>query len=168
MTKSLVIRCALEDSPSIGIVGRSIAKRQQSQTGNTIVVPVHDDVSFVSSLIVLKDGVDISSVSEHIPAQKLVEAANVAVKGSITGTAGERAYLELTLDHPNQSQSGNYTCKISGIDSVGHSVTASGSIDVRALTPTLDDVVSAMYANEIQQTADVAQVKADNKVDLAF
>ena len=49
-----------------------------------------DDVAYVTSVTVKKDGADIALINEHFPAKSLANSANLKVSGSLSGTGGEK------------------------------------------------------------------------------
>ena len=49
-----------------------------------------DDVAYVTSVVVKKDGADIALINEHFPAKSLTNSANLKVSGSVSGTTYER------------------------------------------------------------------------------
>ena len=84
------MRCGVTDtsSGSGGLVG----KRSSFVT---------DDVRIVTSLIVTRDGQDVASVSEHLPAQALADVGSVKVEGRVDNNVlGEKGSVYVLYIFP--------------------------------------------------------------------
>ena len=141
--KSLTLTCSIGDSTTtphdrVGHLIDALTRRRAT-----------NDIKFVSSLVVLRDGTDIASLSEHVPATAFADLDNMVVNGSIPGTSGELALLTLRWDHPKLNQQGNYTCQVTGYDQIGHAVLFFGSASVEMVAPTTDDLVYQIYTQEL-------------------
>jgi len=150
LTSNVTLRCDVKDillPPSGGLVGRSlpvssqpVEKRDKAQSTNAM--------QFILSVMVTKDGQDVASVSEHVPARVLWNnSANVKVAGDLSGTHG---YLEVSLQYPDRSQTGQYRCDVTGIDAAGHSDVINSSVTLDEGEVTLDDLVDHLHTLEIQ------------------
>jgi len=137
-TTSHTLRCSLNDSASTPqvIVGRDLTHTDTN-------------VKFITSILVLRDGKDIATISEHVTARAQSDLGNLQVKGQIYNLPTERGYLELTWDYPTSSQAGSYECQVDSINSAGHHVVYSTSLELEAKQPTLDDVVSHVHALQL-------------------
>ena len=86
LTHSLSLRCSLSDSvwqvlttsPSPLVIGK------RGQQGSD------DNIRFVTSLVVSRDGQDVASVSDYVPAKAVSGENNLQVQGAVSKTAGER------------------------------------------------------------------------------
>ena len=78
LTSNLNLHCNLSDT---AVSGGIIGKRDTSQT--------YDNMVSVSSMIIMKDGHDVASVSSSVPAHIMDGSTNVQVLGSVAGNAGE-------------------------------------------------------------------------------
>merc|ERR550534_1525284 len=108
LTRRLTVTCAVSDvSASNAIIGRRDAGSSQSP----------DDLQYVTSLAVWRDGLALASVTEHSAATALGDLANITVTGSLNGTKG---LLTLTWLFPGQGQAGEYTCEGAGVTAQGH------------------------------------------------
>jgi len=150
LTSNVTLRCDVKDillPPSGGLVGRSlpvssqpVEKRDKAQSTNAM--------QFILSVMVTKDGQDVASVSEHVPARVLWNnSANVKVAGDLSGTHG---YLEVSLQYPDRSQTGQYRCDVTGIDAAGHSDVINSSVTLNEGEVTLDDLVDRLHDHELQ------------------
>ena len=82
LSPSLTLTCQLDDTATSGsIVGR----RDVSQTA--------DNMASISSVIIMKDGSDVASVSSTQSAHVMDGSTNVLVSGSITGNPGKSRHV---------------------------------------------------------------------------
>jgi len=157
LTHSLSLRCSLSDSvwqvlttsPSPLVIGK------RGQQGSD------DNIRFVTSLVVSRDGQDVASVSDYVPAKAVSGENNLQVQGAVSKTAGERGYLSLTWSEPSTSQAGNYSCVIHGIDDQGHSVTFTAYTDVQVAEVSMTDLLEHIHKLEmdnLQQQAILGHV----------
>ena len=88
LTSDLTLRCRLSASATSGPV---IGKRDVLNVGQYLT-----DVAEVTSIVVMKDGKDVASVSHVGPAHLMTSDGNIQVSGSIKATASE-----LGMYHPH-------------------------------------------------------------------
>ena len=99
LTDQLTLRCDIRDtSASANIVGR----RDVTETT--------DNVEEVTSIIVMKDGQDVASVSHFLSPHVMDNTSNIRVSGSVSKATGGNGYLELTINNPTP---GEYLCEAS-------------------------------------------------------
>merc|ERR1712110_34162 len=147
LTHSLGVRCSLEDSvwqklttttdPTAAVIGKR----------NTQTTP--DNVQFVTSLVVSRDGQDVATVSDYVPVKALADQGKLVVTGGISKQPGERGYLSLTWSEPTTDQAGNYSCTVSGIDDQGHAVTYTTSTNVQVGEISLNDLLEHVHKLEM-------------------
>ena len=95
-------------------------------------------VKFVTSLIVMRDGHRVASITEHTPPAVHQDLDNLKVKGQITGSSG---FIHMTWTYPSDAQAGIYTCQSSGLTTGGHFVNLEVNVEVRVATPNCNDLV---------------------------
>lgn len=135
LTETLVLRCSLHDTAALGgPVGR---RQADSHQVSSLV-----NVQQVSSVLVTLGGRDVASLITGSRPLKLNNATNLGVSGSLTPSGDEVAHLMLTWTQPSSGQAGEYTCKINGIDGVGHNVKLSVPVQVAYGPPSMDDLVN--------------------------
>jgi len=169
VTQDLTLRCDLHDTaPSVsgGLVGR---RRREtfdsldSQTDSSITADSQqlldpkrstmtnssENVDFVTSLVISRDGQDLASVSEHVSAKPMVSSPDFTVTGSMSTQPGERGFLQLTWRHPTGSQTGTFRCDISAVSRSGHSFDFSTSLQVdQGEDVTFQDLVEKLLKME--------------------
>lgn len=111
----------------------------------------NEDVPFVTSMVISRDGVDIARISEHFPISHLVPGFTVT--GHVTSEAGERGKLQLTSDLPTQTDAGTYRCDIATLSSHGHNVVFSQSIKVMKEEVSINDLVKKLITLEREKEA---------------
>ena len=128
------------------------------------------DVSFVHSLIMTKDGVDVASVTEHTAATVVNKTPDITVTGHIPGTGADKAVLEVSWKYPGPDQSGNYQCTVLGTDQFGHFQTFKQSVEISDADVTMNDVIGFIHqlklTNDLYKT-DIASLKQSNDLQAA-
>ena len=143
----MTIRCSLHDTGSPG--SGSLVYQQDDPAQSPVqsdLTNTAEDVDFITSIVVSRDGVDIAAVSVHVPARSLVTSPDLEVKGQLTDQPGERGFLEMTWKQPTSLQSGKYRCVVDSIDMVGHSFDFSGTLDIDEEEVSVGDLV--MYVQD--------------------
>jgi len=147
LTQQMTLRCSLSDGAS------THAPTTAAPSGGSLVgrrdAP-GDDIKFVTSVVVARDGLDIASVSEHVAARGLADAGSLSVEGKITNTVGERGFLELTWEDPGMTQLGNYTCVVAGVDDVGHNVVYTTYSFVAQADLSIMDLIPYIHAQQVK------------------
>ena len=146
LTNSVTLRCAIEDSaPSSNIIG----KRDVTETT--------DNVLQLTSVILMKNGLDLASVNTAQDAHVMAAASNVQVSGSVAGTSGRTGYLEMTISDPMVNQTGEFVCEANAMADTGHSVRFSTSIEVLSSAPSMTDVIA--FVKELSQKNQLLESK---------
>jgi len=153
LTSNLNLHCNLSDTAASGGI---IGKRDTSHT--------LDNMVSVSSMVIMKDGHDMASVSSSVPAHVMDGSTNVQVLGSVLGNSGENGFLQLNIAAPSVNETGEYICEVNAVSQSGHIVTFSSSLEVEAVQPTVADLVA--YVQELQKT--VAELKSKDQTVVAF
>jgi len=137
LTGTITLRCSLNDTAaSANLIGR----RDVTQTA--------DNMAEVSSIIVMKGGVDVASVSHSHGARVIGVAPSLTVAGDLTGSAGEKGFLQLTYKVPSTPQSGEFVCEVNAIGDNGHAKIFSTSLEVNISEPTVPDLIR--YIRELE------------------
>jgi len=137
LTGTITLRCSLNDTAaSANLIGR----RDVTQTA--------DNMAEVSSIIVMKGGVDVASVSHSHGARVIGVAPSLTVAGDLTGSAGEKGFLQLTYKVPSTPQSGEFVCEVNAISDNGHAKIFSTSLEVNISEPTVPDLIR--YIRELE------------------
>lgn len=95
----------------------------------------------VMSLLVMKDGNDVASVSRLQPAQVMDASGNVEVEGSVNASGTQRGFIQVQIKNPDSAQLVRFVCEINVINNAGHVTTLSRSLKVGETTPTLADLI---------------------------
>lgn len=98
-------------------------------------------VAAVTSLVVMRDGDDVASVTATRPARATRPWDDLHVTGDLHGHGGD---LQLTFTNPNVNQSGQWSCEANAISDSGHAVTFDTPVEVSLTTPTSHDVIAAV------------------------
>jgi len=143
LTDRLVLRCSLNDTQGLpdgngGIIGR----RDVTSTVS--------DVAHLVSLVVLRNGQDLATVSQFAAAHALLDVNTAQVIGEIAGATGERGFLEVTILSPGEDQSGNYSCEANGIDQGGHNIVFSKHFEIGYKNPDVTDIIKAVHDQDIR------------------
>jgi len=144
LTQQMTMRCSLEDNSPTGpgaIVGRS-------------VTTTATDVSYLTSLVLMKDGAEIAHVTIQTPA-KAMNNAQVKVGGKLDTNNREKGYLEVTWQYPIDGDAGEFTCEANGMTSAGHNVVFSKTLEVQVKQPNTSDLVRTIH----QLMMDVAHLE---------
>ncbi|XP_005101068.3 uncharacterized protein LOC101863352 [Aplysia californica] len=147
----MTLRCSLNDTAmtvNAGLVGR----RDVTQTLN--------NVQHVTSLVVTRNnGEQVASVTQFDPAKALVDLASLQVTGDVSGTSGEKGYIELTWLYPSAAQAGEYVCEVNAIGDVGHNIVFSTTLEIGVTTPTIDDLVN--HIKDLENDTSSTRTKID-------
>jgi len=143
LTQALTLRCSLNDttvaSPSGGLVGRRD------------VMSTADNVQALISLVVLRNGLDLASISSYSSGVTVLgDVGLLNATGSIPGEKGEKGYIELTWSYPGEAQSGNYSCEANGITTIGHTVRFLTSLQMPVKNPGLSDLIQYVHDRQIK------------------
>jgi len=146
LSDSVSLRCSLKDSsPSApgAIVGRSLTS---SDVTDRRVATDTTDIEYVTSMVISKNGADVATLTEHIPAKAFSNYSDVTVTGSLARSQGEKGFLQVDVHFPRQQESGEYMCEVTGVDDKGHSYDFTQSLEVTTQDITLDDVVQNLVS----------------------
>lgn len=180
---NLNLRCVLEDTlTSSSVIGR----RSNSHTQNIPDITNLDtypstrnivsskstveNAKFILSMFMYMDGTDIASVSEHVPARAVTNSSNLSVSGSIPGVNGEKGLLEVNITYPREDQAGNYSCLVTAIDDIGHTIVYSTSVAIDITSPTINDlvhIVQNMRQEDIRNKGEITRLQQEEAVKQA-
>jgi len=170
VTDSLALRCGVKDGAptgTSGIIGKrdvmhDVISTDYDISSATSFGHTYSDISkrdvktsdivIVGSIAIVKNNVDVASITEHVAAKVFNNNGGVHVTGNVTASGAERGFLQVTWDYPDSSLSGSYQCVINGYDVDGHFHTLTETVDVDDNEVNLNDVVSYMH-----------QLKLDNE-----
>lgn len=148
LTQDFKVRCSLRDTAVSGsIIGRrsvqhSVPAPRKGLTSTT------DNVDFVTSMVISRDGVDLATITEHIPAKALGNFTGLQVSGSLSGQAGVKGYLEVRWRHPSALQAGNFRCDADTVNGQGHSFDFSQTLEVMDEEISFTDLVQHVLQME--------------------
>jgi len=156
LTSDFTLRCGLENVgiPPVGKrnlqdnkIVTATGMNGQDKSSSRFVQHTDEDMQYVTSVIVSRDGVDLGILTEHFPARATSDATGVKVTGQLksSGTSNEIGYIELTWKHPTLSQIGNYRCEIATLSPEGHSIDFSENLNISAEDISIDDLVSYVH-----------------------
>jgi len=103
--------------------------------------------AYVTSVVILRDGKDVASITPFTPATAILDKASLNVTGAISTSSG---YLELTWPLPGQEQGGNYTCEVNGIVGAGHNEVLTKSLVMPVEAPSLSQLTSHIHDQEVK------------------
>lgn len=133
LTQTLSMRCSLNDTAD-AFVGGVVGKRDVTQTASNMQV--------VTSLVITRNnGEHVATIFGQQPAKALADLSNLKVDGDISGSVGERGYIELTWQYPGTDQVGEYVCEINAVDNQGHNVVFSTSAEIGERQPTIGELM---------------------------
>jgi len=98
------------------------------------------DLRFVTSLVIIRNGVEIASITPFAPVYAPADAGKMNASGIVSSQHGAQGHLELTWTYPDSGQSGNYTCEVNGVNSVGHTIKYTADLSIPVREPTLADI----------------------------
>jgi len=161
VTTNLTLTCKLQDT----MVGPAIGKRSVPRYHNVIsggegqagmaddleddtmspksVTQTAENMPFVTSIIISRNGVDLASISDHFPARPHI--SDVTVSGHLFSGQGERGLLQITWTHPTQEAAGNYLCDVSTLSAQGHVIAFSQTVNVAEAEVTMSDLVREFH-----------------------
>jgi len=148
LTDVITLHCSVNDTAASASV---IGKRDVTITT--------DNVAEVSSVVIMKNGQDVASVSHAMGAHVMDGSTNTQVTGSVTAGSEGKGYLQLTIQNPTVNQTGEYTCESMAVSKTGHGVTFSTSLEVSSSAPTVADLVT--YIRDLKQKYNDLQSKVD-------
>lgn len=139
ITSSITIRCNLDDTTTgsdVSLIGRDVSATL-------------DNIHQLSSIVLMRNGVDIASMTQVFPARAL----NTSSKLQVTGDLNQR-FIEITVDYPSDSMSGEYFCEINAVNDVGHAVVFTKSLEIGAQKPTFDDLIDEIRKLRIEKESE--------------
>jgi len=119
----------------------SMEKRSVNQTA--------ENMKFVMTMVITRNGVDLATISEHFPVKPLVP--EVTVTGHLTNGQAERGKLQMTWPHPSQAEAGNYQCVIDTLSPEGHSIIFSQTLNIAEAEVSISDLSSKMHKLELEK-----------------
>jgi len=153
-----------EDLPSDDVTRPGdLSNLDDRQMTKKSVTHTDDDVQFVTSILVTRNGVDIASLSEHFGVKQL--SPDVIVTGHLTAGRGERGMLQITWSHPTQAEAGIYTCDVITLSAQAHGVTFSQTINITEAEVTMNDLVSEFHRMKLEKEKmekTISELKNDN------
>jgi len=147
LTKSVTMRCSLNDTDLIPTAGGVIGKRDVTQTS--------ENMKTITSLVITRSNGDhVATVIQGQPPRALADLGNIHVTGQIgnTGNPGEEGYIELTWDYPTSQQAAEYMCEVNTISALGHNVVFSSSLEIGEQVPTIGELVGLVQNLEKDKT----------------
>jgi len=150
LTKSMTLRCSLNDTDPVPTGGNIVGKRdvqyspENMQTLTSIVI-TRNNGDPVASLI----------TGQQPKAQTDLNKIQVSGSLSVTGAPGEEGYIEVTWNTPTTAQAGEYVCEINAINGQGHPVTFKETVEVIETAPTIGQLIG--YIQNLTQTKDHIQ-----------
>jgi len=161
LTPVLTLHCGLQKTAT-GATNSIIGRRDTDSLSRRDVTSTTDDMTEVSSLIIMRNGKDLASISHKSPAHLINSSSNLQVSGVVQSGGVEEGYLDLTIHQPTQSDLGELTCEINAVAQTGHSQVFSTSVEVNARPPTLADMVS--YVKQLEGRVQQLEHKENGKV----
>ena len=110
-----------------------------------------EDMPFVTSMVISRDGLDLATVSDHFPISQL--APGFTVTGHLTSEAGERGSLQLTFALPTQADAGTYRCDVTTLSGQGHTVMFRQSVEGMKEEVSINDLVKKLITIEMEKEA---------------
>jgi len=183
VTDSLALRCGVKDGAptgTSGIIGKrdvmhDVISTDYDISSATSFGHTYSDISkrdvktsdivIVGSIAIVKNNVDVASITEHVAAKVFNNNGGVHVTGNVTASGAERGFLQVTWDYPDSSLSGSYQCIITGYDVDGHQHMMTETVDVDDNEVTLNDVVRYIHQLKLdneQQKQSIEQQKLIN------
>ena len=135
LTDLLTIRCSLRDT----ITGRDVTQ-------------TNDNVRQVTSIMLMHNGEKMASINRPSSPQHISGSTTFLVKGSLTGTSGDQAYLEVDIRGPRSRDTGEFTCQIEAVGAT-QPVTFSDTVEVSSEQPTLADLSTILREMKTTQRA---------------
>jgi len=115
------------------------------------VTQTDDNMDFVTSIIISKDGKDLATITEHVPATSLDGASGFQVYGQLSGLTGGKGYLQLVWTHPGPAEAGNYRCDIDALTNRGRSFDFTKTLSVSEEEVTMQDLVTHLQKAELDK-----------------
>ena len=113
------------------------------------VTQTADDILYVTSMVISRNGQDLVTISEHFPLKQLTP--DVIASGHVTGGQEERGMLQLTWPHPSQAEVGVYQCDVETLSVTGHGVKFSQTLNIAEAEVSINDLVTKMHQMEIEK-----------------
>jgi len=113
------------------------------------VTQTADNVQFVTSIVLSRNGQDIATISEHFPVKQLIP--DVEVTGNLKAGQGERGMLQLTWPFPSQAEAGDYKCDVIALSAQGQTVIFSETLKVAQAEVSFSDLVSKVHQLELEK-----------------
>jgi len=136
LTKSMTLRCSLNDTDPVPVSGGVIGKRDTQYTP--------ENVQTLTSIVITRNNGDhVASLITGQQPHAQTDLTNIQVNGSLslTGEPGEEGYIEVTWNYPQTAQVGEYVCEINAITALGHPVTFKDTVEVIETTPSIGQLI---------------------------
>lgn len=147
LTSAMTMRCSLNDTVDVsGTTSTSniVGKRDVSQTT--------ENLQSVTSIVITRNNGDPVATVINGNARAQTDLALMTVKGDTSGALGERGYLELQWQYPGTAQTGEYVCEVNAVNSQGHNVVFSTSVEVGESMPTIGELMGHVLALDKEKT----------------
>jgi len=120
------------------------------------VTQTDDNMAFITSILISKEGKDLATITEHFPATSLDGASGFQVSGQLSGLTGVKGHLELVWPHPGPAEAGVYTCDIDALNNHGRSFVFTKTLSVSEEEVSIQDLVTHLQKAEqnLQNTID--------------
>jgi len=124
-----------------------------------------DNVRFVTSILISRDGVDVASISDHFGVRQLVK--DVMVTGQLTGVHGVGGELQITWPHPTPSEAGEYRCDVDTFSAQAHSIIFSQTINIAEAEVSMSELVNEVHRLKLEkEQMEKTMTNTFNKLDL--
>jgi len=141
LTKSMTLRCSLNDTDPVPVSGGVIGKRDTQYTP--------ENVQTLTSIVITRNNGDhVASLITGQQPHAQTDLTNIQVNGSLslTGEPGEEGYIEVTWNYPQTAQVGEYVCEINAITALGHPVTFKDTVEVIETTPSIGQLLGIIQS----------------------
>jgi len=108
------------------------------------------DIRFVTSLVITRNGQEVASITPFSPVYAHDNSGKMNASGSVSTQNGAQGYLTLKWSYPDSGQSGNYTCEVNGVNSVGHPIKYTSDVSIPVRQPTLADITLHVRDQQIE------------------
>jgi len=128
------------------------------------VTQTDDNMAFITSILISKEGKDLATITEHFPATSLDGASGFQVSGQLSGLTGVKGHLELVWPHPGPAEAGVYTCDIDALNNHGRSFVFTKTLSVSEEEVSIQDLVTHLQKAEqnLQNTIDIQAKTIDH------
>jgi len=144
-TESFVKHRTIDDLESSDDLGDSddVEERSVTQTA--------DNMAFVTSILISRDGKDLATITEHFAATSLDGASGFQVSGQLSGLTGGKGHLQLVWTHPGVAEAGNYRCDIDALTNRGRSFDFTKTLSVSEEEVSVQDLVIHLQKLELEK-----------------